>query len=277
MGDAKARRVAAKSRGASIESSAGAEIGPRVIASSIGGQHRHTCALPIDLGIYICSVIRVHVLYIHACTTSRLRANVLCFSVEQTGYVPLRAAGLAGEPEINRRDAWHTYVTCLRRHWPGADSQSSADSGPTRPGSGTRESAKARSRFENSSIPVWDVRCGTVLRHWVSIKPAARTAAQPFVRQPEAPPPPPLPVCQPTTNTNLAARFPSRDQLHKHCSDSMRERIPPNMNPFRKKSPPSPESRERVEVEAPVAEPLNQKAPSAFTDTDIPMDSWAGM
>lgn len=57
----------------------------------------------------------------------------------------------------------------------------------------------------------------------------------------------------------------------------MRERSPPNMNPFRKKSSPSPESKEGVEVEAPVAEPLDQRASSAFTDTEIPVDSWVGM
>lgn len=52
------------------------------------------------------------------------------------------------------------------------------------------------------------------------------------------------------------------------------------MNPFRKKSPASPEPRGeevveevRVGLSAPVAESLD----SAFTDTEAPVDSWAGM
>lgn len=49
------------------------------------------------------------------------------------------------------------------------------------------------------------------------------------------------------------------------------------MNPFRKKSPASPEPREGVEVSAPVAEPLDPRM-SAFTDIETPaVDSWTGM
>lgn len=45
------------------------------------------------------------------------------------------------------------------------------------------------------------------------------------------------------------------------------------MNPFRKMSPTSPESRE--EGAAPVAESLDPRA-SAFTDTEVSVDLWTG-
>lgn len=58
------------------------------------------------------------------------------------------------------------------------------------------------------------------------------------------------------------------------------------MNPFRKKSPASPEPRGedgeeedrkgRAGVSAPVADPLDSRT-STFTDMEIPVDSWVGM
>lgn len=89
-------------------------------------------------------------------------------------------------------------------------------SGSTRPGSGTSQPGQER---ETPIFPSGTsvVCCGTRLRRsrykrlGCSVGP--RTAAQPFnaappLRQPESFLPPPLPVCQLTTNTNLAARFP---------------------------------------------------------------------